>query len=151
MTMKKLSCLLILLALPWGAMARAGDLDLKIGKHAIRAEVADNLEAQQRGLMQRERLCADCGMLFVFAAPARYGFWMKDTLLPLSIAFIGSDGRIINITEMKANTLDVHYPDHDARYTLEMNRGWFGAHGVKPGDRVEGLPGRGGRDGGKRE
>lgn len=138
--MNKYAYLIILLALPWVVPAHAGDLTLRIGNQAIRAEVADTLEAQQRGLMHRERLCADCGMLFVFAAPARYGFWMKDTVLPLSIAFIGQDGRIINITEMKANTLDVHFPDRDALYTLEMGRGWFDAHGVKAGDRVEGLP-----------
>jgi uncharacterized protein len=149
--MNKYACLLFLLVLSLLTTAHAGELALTIGKHAIRAEVADTLEAQKRGLMHRERLCADCGMLFVFTTPARYGFWMKDTLLPLSIAFIGGDGRIINVADMQANTLDVHYPDRDALYTLEMSRGWFGAHGIKPGDRVEGLPPVAASDSGARE
>ena len=148
--MKKHALLLFLLALSWGAAAQAGERVLTLGKQAVRAEVVDTLEAQERGLMHREHLCADCGMLFVFATPARYGFWMKDTLLPLSIAFIDAHGRIINITDMRANTLDVHYPDRDALYTLEMNQGWFARHGIRAGDRVQGLP-RAAAGGGKNE
>ncbi len=139
----KIARFLVLLTFAAASLAQAGDIALKIGRQAIRVEVADTLEGQKRGLMHRERLCPDCGMLFVFPAPARYGFWMKNTQLPLAIAFIGDDGRIINITEMQPNTLDVHYPLRDALYTLEMNRGWFDAHGIKPGDRIEGLPGAG--------
>ncbi len=138
--MKKSALLSILLTFTLVAQAYGGDVALRIGRQAIQAEVADTLEAQQRGLMHRRQLCPDCGMLFVFAAPARYGFWMKNTPLPLAIAFIGADGRIINIAEMQPDTLDVHYPEREAGYALEMNRSWFAAHGVRAGDRVEGLP-----------
>ncbi|HKB60304.1 MAG TPA: DUF192 domain-containing protein [Gallionellaceae bacterium] len=130
---------LVVLAAPaWG-----GDIVLRIGRQAVSAEVADTLAAQERGLMHRDHLCGNCGMLFVFAGPGRYGFWMKNTPLPLSIAFIGRDGRIINIAEMRPNTLEVHYPQRDAVYVLEMQRGWFDAHGIKPGDGVVGLPAQG--------
>lgn len=113
---------------------------LKIGTHAISAEVADTPAAREHGLMQRKALCADCGMLFVFPSASRYGFWMKDTPLPLSIAFIARDGRIINIAEMLPYTLDAHYPQADVLFALEMNGGWFAAHGINPGDKVSGLP-----------
>jgi uncharacterized membrane protein (UPF0127 family) len=135
--------LIILVFLMLAAPAWAGDIVLRIGQQAVRAEVADTLAAQERGLMHREHLCGNCGMLFVFAGPGRYGFWMKNTPLPLSIAFIGRDGRIINIAEMRPNTLKVHYPKRDAVYVLEMRGGWFDAHGIKPGDSVAGLPGSG--------
>lgn len=124
------------------APALAGDITLHVGGQTVHAEVADTLAVQERGLMGRGKLCANCGMLFVFAKPGHYGFWMKNTPLPLSIAFIGGNGRIINIAEMQPNTLKIHYPRRDALFTLEMRRGWFAAHGIKPGDRVTGLPPR---------
>jgi len=141
----KILRLLLLLGLAWvapaqsGDQAHRGDLALKIGNHAISAEVADTTESRERGLMQRTSLCTDCGMLFVFPIAARYGFWMKNTPLPISIAFIGSDGRVINIANMRPYSLDIHYAQGVALYALEMNRGWFAAHGVRPGDTVEGL------------
>lgn len=138
--MKKLATTLLLFTLLAAAPAYGADVALRIGKHPIRAEVADTLPAQRRGLMFRKQLCENCGMLFVFATPARYGFWMKNTLLPLSAAFIGADGRIINIADMQPNTEALHYPAADAQYVLEMGRGWFDAHGIKPGDSVQGLP-----------
>ncbi len=130
---------LLLLVLALAPLAQAGELALKIGRHEIRAEVADTPAAREHGLMARRALCADCGMLFVFPSAARYGFWMKDTSLPLSIAFITGDGRIINIEEMQPYSLDIHLPQADALYALEMNRGWFSARGIKPGDRVANL------------
>ncbi len=135
----KFARLLLLAALAGATLAQGSELALRIGKHAISAEVADTPEAREHGLMQRNSLCADCGMLFVFPAANRYGFWMKNTSLPLAIAFIARDGRIINIAEMKPYTLDAHYPQADALYALEMNSGWFAAHGVNPGDQVAGL------------
>jgi len=132
----RLSLLLCLACIP---LAQADNLTLKIGQQSIVAEIADTPQAREHGLMQRDHLCANCGMLFVFPVAQRQGFWMKDTPLPLSIAFIARDGRIINVAEMQPDTLDVHYAEGDALYALEMNRGWFAAHGIKPGDRVGGL------------
>lgn len=120
--------------------ARADDATLTIGKQSVHAEIVATPGARARGLMQRGRLCADCGMLFVFPSESRYGFWMKDTVLPLSIAFVARNGRIINIEEMQPNTLEVHYPQENALYALEMSGGWFAAHGVRPGDKVGGIP-----------
>jgi uncharacterized membrane protein (UPF0127 family) len=133
-TRMNIARLLLLSALACAPLAQGGELKLKIGNHAISAEVADTPEAREHGLMQRKTLCADCGMLFVFPAAARFGFWMKNTSLPLAIAFIAGDGRIINIEEMQPDSLDIHYPQADALYVLEMNSGWFAAHHVKPGD-----------------
>lgn len=136
--MKFVSALLLpfLLALQpaWGA-----DIALKIGKHDIHAEMADTPEIRSNGLMQRDHLCTDCGMLFIFPRAGRHAFWMKNTPLPLSIAFISADDSIINIAEMQSNTPDVHQPLGEALYALEMNRGWFARNGVKPGDKVQGL------------
>lgn len=125
-----------LVALPsaWG-----DEVNLRIGPHIIKAEIAATPESRMRGLMQREHLCARCGMLFAFPAADRYGFWMKETPLPLSIAFIAPDGRIINIEEMQPHTTELHYPKNDALYALEMNRGWFARHGIKAGHRVLGA------------
>lgn len=125
---------LISLQPAWGE-----ELTLHIGARTIRAEIADTPEMRERGLMRRERLCADCGMLFVFGSAARHSFWMKSTPLPLSIAFIAADGSIINIEEMQPNTTDTHDSRGDALYALEMNSGWFGRNGVAPADKVQGL------------
>ena len=81
--------------------AWCADIALMIGDHSIHAEIADTPETRTNGLMQRKYLCTDCGMLFVFAEAGRYGFWMKDTPLPLSIAFISDNGSILNIAEMQ--------------------------------------------------
>lgn len=136
----KILRLILALCLAFAPLAQADGLTLKIGKAAVQAEVAATPEAREQGLMHREHLCTDCGMLFVFPVAGRYGFWMKNTPLPLAIAFISRDGRIINIAEMQPDTVDVHYAEGNAQYALEMNGGWFAAHGVKPGDGVKGIP-----------
>ncbi len=89
--------------------------------------------------MQRDRLCDNCGMLFVFEKADRYSFWMKNTLIPLSVAFIGPDTSIINIEEMQANTTDIHNAQDDALYALEMNSGWFSRNNIFPANKVQGL------------
>src|SRR5271169_4457186 len=94
----RFSLLLCLIFIP---SAHAENLTLKIGKQTVHAEIADTPEARAHGLMKRDHLYADCGMLFVFPVAKPYGFWMKDTPLPLSIAFVARDGRIINIAEMQ--------------------------------------------------
>jgi len=123
----------------WPAHADDAAL-LTINTQQIHAEVAATPATRAHGLMGRGRLCANCGMLFVFPIEGHHGFWMKDTPLPLSIAFVARNGRVINIDEMQAYTLDVHFAEGDALYALEMRGGWFEAHGVKPGDRLLGIP-----------
>ncbi len=78
-------------------------------------------------------------MLFVFPTAAAHGFWMKDTPLPLSIAFLAADGHIINMADMQPGTLDVHWAGGNALFALEMNRGWFAQNGIKAGDRLLGV------------
>ena len=129
-----LLCLALVLPEAW-----AEEAILKIGSQTVRAEIANTEQSRERGLMQRDHLCADCGMLFVFEKANRYSFWMKNTPLPLSIAFIAIDGSIINIEEMKPNTTDTHNAQGDALYALEMNSGWFARNRIAPADKVQGL------------
>ncbi len=128
--------LCLALALP---SAWAETITLHIGQHHVYAEVARTPQSQERGLMQRGHLCADCGMLFIFKKADRVSFWMKDTPLPLSIAFIAADGTILNIADMQPNTTDTHSAQGDAIYALEMNRGWFAQHGIQPGNKIRQL------------
>jgi len=119
--------------------AHADEIMLHIDRHAIRAEIANTPQVRKHGLMQRTDLCSACGMLFVYPATGRLSFWMKNTLLPLSIAFIASDGHIVNIADMQPKTTDMHRSASAALYALEMNRGWFAAHGIRPGAMVLGV------------
>lgn len=135
----KLLALFFLLSPFFLPPAWSGELRLHIGQHDISAEVADTPASRSQGLMHRKQLCAECGMLFVFEQASNYAFWMKNTLLPLSIAFIGADGSIINIEEMRPNTTDLHNAHGMALYALEMNSGWFADNGIKPRDKVLGL------------
>lgn len=129
----------ILFSLVTPQFAWSEELVLKIGTIRINAMVANTPESRQRGLMHTRQLCENCGMLFVFPWAGRHSFWMKETLLPLSIAFISADGTIINLSEMEANSGDIHSAQDLAIYALEMNKGWFDKHGVKPKTRIEGL------------
>lgn len=112
---------------------------LKIGRHEIRAEVANTEEIRRQGLMFRERLGENSGMIFLYPKPEVTAMWMKNTRIALSVAFIDSGGRILNIEDMVPFSEDAHASRGAAAYALEMNRGWFGKRGIKPGDRVEGL------------
>lgn len=114
---------------------------LTIGKQKLVAEVASTPEQRTTGLMYRFSLQPDHGMIFVFEHPEPQGFWMKNTYVPLSIAFIGSDGRILNIADMAPQDERTHWSNGPAQYALEMRKGWFAAHGIMPGDQVAGLPG----------
>ncbi len=129
-----LLCLTLTLSSAWAETAT-----LHIGQLRIQAEIARTPQSHERGLMQRDYLCPDCGMLFVFPEAGRLSFWMKNTPLPLSIAFIAADGTILNIEEMQPNTTNTHSAQGDALYALEMNKSWFAKNGVKPGHRVRGL------------
>lgn len=132
-------------ALSFVATAHGAELPtipLAIGSHRLVAEVAATAEQRSTGLMHRFSLRPDHGMLFVFEQPDRQGFWMKNTFIPLSIAFIGDDGRIVNIEDMSPQTETTHWSRGPVRYALEMRKGWFGERGIRPGDRVQGLPDR---------
>jgi uncharacterized membrane protein (UPF0127 family) len=113
---------------------------LNAGLYLIKAEVASNEAQREQGLMFREKLGANEGMVFAFGAPAGVCMWMKNTLIPLSVAFMDETGKIINIEEMKEQTLDSHCATKAATYALEMNKGWFKQKNIKPGMTIDGLP-----------
>jgi uncharacterized membrane protein (UPF0127 family) len=103
-------------------------------------ELATTPEERARGLMFREELPEHRGMLFVFPVDHRGNFWMKDTLIPLDIAFIDSSGRVIEIHQREPLDLEGRGPGAPYRYALEVNQGWFERNGLGVGDRVE-IPG----------
>lgn len=140
-TRQILTPLLLAAGLLLGAAARAEmpRMELTAGFHRIEAEVAANQDDRMQGLMQRSRLGAGQGMLFVFPMQQRHCMWMKNTLLPLSVAFLDEQGRIINIRDMQPQTEDNHCADAPARYALEMNQGWFATRGIKPGMKISGV------------
>lgn len=133
--------LAVLLAWAWLTAAAAGPgiIQLDAGGHRLTAELAVTPSERERGLMQREALPDDHGMLFVFDAPGRICMWMKDTPLPLSVAFLDSSGVIVDIADMQPLSLDVHCAGRPARYALEMTRGWFAGRGISSGMRIRGL------------
>ncbi len=115
-------------------------IQLGAGMNIIQAEVAANEAEREQGLMFRESMGANEGMVFLFGAPAQVCMWMKNTLIPLSVAFIDDKGRIVNIENMKPQTLDSHCSKGQVFYALEMNEGWFKHKNIKPGSVIEGLP-----------
>ena len=135
---------LALLLLALAAPAFAQDLpvvQLNAGMYLIRAEVAADFGSRAQGLMYRKSLPSNAGMLFIFDEPGAQCMWMKNTLIPLSVAFMADDGTILNIEDMAPQTLDSHCARRPARYALEMNGGWFAARGLRPGMRLGGIPG----------
>ena len=117
-------------------------VQLSAGMHSIRAEVAADFSTRMRGLMHRASLPANSGMLFIFDEPSIHCMWMKNTLIPLSVAFLDDAGTVINIADMQPHSEQSHCAAREARYALEMNRGWFAARGIKPGMRLGGIPGK---------
>lgn len=113
---------------------------LTLGMFVIDAAVAANDADREQGLMYRTKLAPNEGMLFVFDENAVHCFWMKNTLIPLSIAFMRADGTITDIDEMQAETTNNHCPRNNGVYALEMSKGWFAAKGIKPGMTIQGLP-----------
>jgi len=113
---------------------------LGAGMHQIDAQVAATNDQRMTGLMFRQEMPQQEGMLFVFEYPSQQCFWMKNTLLPLSTAFIADDGTIVNIEDMAPQTLDSHCSAKPVRYVLEMNKGWFAKKGIKPGAKLAGVP-----------
>ena len=107
------------------------------GRAELTVELARTTAERSIGLMFRESLSEDRGMLFVYPEETETSFWMKDTFIPLSIAFIGEDGAILDIQDMKPLSRELHRPPGPYRYALEVNQGWFGRNGFAVGDRVE--------------
>jgi len=112
---------------------------LKLGGKEIQVEVANKISTRDAGLMFRKEMGEDVGMLFVFPDADQRAFWMKNTLIPLSIAFMDEKGIILNILEMSPQTENTHFSAGKAKYALEMNAGWFTKNGFKPGDPITGV------------
>jgi len=121
------------------AHADMPEMVLTIAGHKVTVEVAANDPDRMQGLMHRRMLPENRGMIFVFPAEDRHAMWMKNTFIPLSVAFIDSKGVITNIEDMKPRTLDAHPAVRPVRYALEMNLGWFSRNGIKAGTKIEGL------------
>lgn len=114
-------------------------VSLAAGVHLIRAELADNDLARSRGLMFRKSLAQNHGMLFVFDNAAVHCMWMKNTFVPLSVAFIDDAGTITNIEDMQPQTEESHCAAKPARYALEMEQGWFAQRGIRAGFKLRGI------------
>jgi uncharacterized membrane protein (UPF0127 family) len=114
--------------------------EITAGMYRIRAEVVADHATRARGLMHRKSLPSNGGMLFIFDQPAVYCMWMKNTLIPLSVAFIDDRGTIVNIEDMEPHSEASHCAAQPVRYALEMSRGWFAARGIQPGARLGGVP-----------
>ncbi len=114
-------------------------IPLNAGLHVIQAEVANTDTTRAAGLMFRKSLDANRGMLFVFAVAAPHCMWMRNTFVPLSVAFVDEEGKILNIADMTPHDEASHCASGSARYALEMNRGWFAGKSVKPGVKLGGL------------
>jgi hypothetical protein len=132
----------------WATAAPAQDgpqlalqrVELTAGMHSSDAQVAQTPQERQTGLMYRREMPAQEGMLFIFDQPGVQCFWMKNTLLPLTAAFVADDGTIVNLADMKPQTTDSHCSARPVRYVLEMNQGWFGKKGIKAGFKFGGAP-----------
>ncbi|QDX82540.1 hypothetical protein B9N43_15635 [Denitratisoma sp. DHT3] len=140
--MKRLLCLLITFAgaasASWGQQSLPA-MELSAGIHRIEAEVASTQPQRMQGLMHRQSMAANHGMLFVFTQQARHCMWMKNTLLPLAVAFLDEQGRILNVAEMRPGSEETHCAASPARYALEMNTGWFKSRGLTAGAVIRGV------------
>ena len=138
----RLSLSIALLSCASMAQAQTRSLQLSAGMHLIQAEVAATEAQREQGLMYREKMAANAGMVFVFDNPSTQCMWMKNTPLPLSVAFIDASGKIVNIEDMQPHTLDSHCSTKTVpvRYALEMHLGWFKQKNIKPGMSIGNLP-----------
>ena len=134
-----LCCALILSIFSRLAHAEMPRMELNAGFHRIEAEVAADQNNRMQGLMFRKSLAANQGMLFVFPRVDRHCMWMRNTPLPLSVAFLDEEGRILNVEDMQPQTETSHCAAAPARFALEMNLGWFSSKGLKPGLRIGGI------------
>jgi uncharacterized membrane protein (UPF0127 family) len=147
--MKLLATALASLVLATAALAQEGpQMDLPrvrlgAGMHQIDAQVASGFNERMVGLMFRKEMPQHEGMLFVFDQPSVQCFWMRNTLLPLTAAFVADDGTIVNLEDMKPLTEESHCSKKPVRFVLEMNQGWFAKKGIKPGAKLAGPPFKG--------
>jgi len=132
-------CVSILMLAAAPARAQMPRMELSAGFYRIEAEVAANQADRMQGLMQRRSMPANQGMLFVFPQADRHCMWMRNTLLPLSVAFLDEQGRVLNIEDMKPQTDNSHCAAAPARFALEMNVGWFSSKRLKAGQQVKGV------------
>jgi uncharacterized protein len=114
-------------------------IKLQAGMHQMDVQLAQTPEQRSIGLMFRAEMPMHEGMLFVFEQPSVQCFWMKNTLLPLTAAFVADDGTIVNLADMKPQTTDSHCSAKPVRFVLEMNQGWFAKKGLKAGSRLSGV------------
>lgn len=132
-------CLIVSLIATAHAQTPMPRMELTAGFYRIEAEVAANQKNRMQGLMHRRSMPPNEGMIFVFTQEDRHCMWMRNTFLPLSVAFLDSEGRILNIEDMEPQTEDNHCASAPARFALEMNKGWFAGKGIKPGQRIGGI------------
>jgi uncharacterized protein len=123
-----------------GAQLTLPRIKLSAGIYQVDVQVAQTAQQREIGLMFRTEMPQQEGMLFVFEQPSGLCFWMKNTVLPLTAAFIADDGTIVNLADMKPQTTDSHCAVRPVRYVLEMNQGWFAKRGMKAGSRLAGVP-----------
>ena len=135
-----LAFVLACLAFQAPAQLKLRTTELRVAGPALKVEIAAKEADQMRGLMYRAKLGKDDGMVFVYEDLAYLSMWMKNTLIPLSVAFVADDGTILNILDMEPQTEDSHMSAGPARYAIETNKGWFAGNKIKAGDRVTGLP-----------
>ena len=133
------SAALLLAGAPAFAQTALPLAELGAGMYRIEAEVAHTFETRQTGLMNRSAMPLHRGMVFVFPEARAHCMWMKNTLLPLSVAFVDAQGRVVNIEDMQPQTTDNHCAAGPARFALEMNLGWFAERGIKAGDTLRGF------------
>lgn len=146
--MKHIAIGLLSLAAAFGNLSHAQNapqmdlqrIKLSAGMHLIDTQVAASPEQRSTGLMFRKEMPQSEGMLFVFEQATTQCFWMKNTLLPLTAAFVTDDGTIVNLADMKPQTTESHCSAQPVRYVLEMNQGWFGKKGIKAGFKLAGKP-----------
>lgn len=133
--------LFVLASMAWAQEApqpRLPTIEIGAGMHVIRAEVAQSPQQQQIGMMMRREMGANEGMLFVNAEAGVRCFWMRNTLLPLTIAFIADDGTIVNLADMQPQSDESHCSEKPVRFALEMNKGWFAKRGLSAGTKLRG-------------
>jgi len=136
--MRSILAFLVLAAAP--ALAQQLPVvQLKAGMHLIRAEVAADYATRGRGLMHRKSLAPNAGMLFIFDRAEIHCMWMKNTYIPLSVAFLDAAGTIVNIADMQPHSEQSHCATQPALYALEMEKGWFAQRGIKPGLKLGGI------------